>query len=73
MKTKINKFSSFLKNLSKTVDTKQKKNKSGSRKQTDYSAEYTALEKHIVDVKKVTYIHVLRYHAILNAKTNVQK
>ena len=58
MKSISNNFSLFLKNLSKTVDEKQKKDKSGSRKQRDYSAEYAQLEKHIVDIKQVKYDHV---------------
>lgn len=75
MKSVINNFSSFLKNLSKTVDKNRKKNRSGSRIQTDYSTEYTILEKHIVDVKKVKYDHVYTYDSIVifDAKSNVQK
>ena len=52
VKSVFNTFSSFLRNLSKTVDKNRKKDRSGSRIQTDYSTEYTKLEKHIVDVKK---------------------
>ena len=52
VKSVFNNFSSFLRNLSKTVDKNRKKDRSGSRIQTDYSTEYTKLEKHIVDVKK---------------------
>ena len=57
------------------MDKNQKKDRSGSRKQTDYSAEYTKLEKHIVDVKKVKYDHVYTYDniVIFDAKSNVQK
>ena len=75
MKSVFNNFSSFLRNLSKTVDKNRKKDRSGSRIQTDYSTEYTKLEKHIVDVKKVKYDHVYTYDniVIFDAKSNVQK